>query len=669
MQHLQSHHSHSLVHPPLQHHHQNSLSHYPSPPNGHNHQPILQGSPANVGGSIVHQHWQQQLLKCEMVRSSRGAHHRARASAMASRTVTKSAIPITNPNKPSPIEDTTQDSDTSVSYASALESSPTVNHPSSTVGPVAQTPKPTASRSVWHSLDMGGVNIKNLPPTSGLFSFTFLINLYLNHNSFSSVPGEISKLRSLELLDLSGNALTTLPPELGLLTHLKELYIFDNHISTLPPELGTLHQLLTLGVEGNPLDPTLKSLIQNSGTQALISYLRDNCPAPASPPPREWKDLITSQEREALALDPSTEMIKALCFNILCERAATERMYGYTPSWALNWDFRRDLIMDEIKLRDCDIVCLQEVDIAQFEDFFTPRMEELGFDGIFWPKSRYKAMNDRLVDGCATFFRKAKYQMVEKHLVEFSSAAMQRQDFKKTDDMFNRVLGKDNIAIFCSLEHRESGSRLIVANSHITWDPVFRDVKLVQVALMVEELERFAAEFAMYPPRHPPSATSFDGSPDSLNGNPSRSPVYSDGTKIPLILCADLNSVPESGVYEFLANGILSPTHPDFMSHTYGKYTSEGLKHKFALKSAYSNPGAQLSMTNFTSGFQGALDYIWYSTTSMVPTRLLNEVDKSYTDRVVGFPNPHFPSDHISIAAEFRVKPPRENPARTPSFS
>ncbi|KAK7448913.1 Glucose-repressible alcohol dehydrogenase transcriptional effector [Stygiomarasmius scandens] len=44
------------------------------------------------------QHWQQQLLKCEMIRQSRSPHHRARANAMASRTVTKFAIPITNPN-------------------------------------------------------------------------------------------------------------------------------------------------------------------------------------------------------------------------------------------------------------------------------------------------------------------------------------------------------------------------------------------------------------------------------------------------------------------------------------------------------------------------------------------------------------------------------------------
>lgn len=59
---------HPLSHPPLQHHHHNSLTHYPSPPNGTSHpqHPYAQGSPASVNGQIMSQHWQQQLLKCEV---------------------------------------------------------------------------------------------------------------------------------------------------------------------------------------------------------------------------------------------------------------------------------------------------------------------------------------------------------------------------------------------------------------------------------------------------------------------------------------------------------------------------------------------------------------------------------------------------------------------------
>lgn len=664
---IQHHSHHPLSHTPLPHHqHQNSLSHYPSPPNGHIHpQHMGQGSPGSVGSQIITPHWQQQLLKCEMIRSSRSSHHRARASAMASRTVVKSAIPITNPNLVKPSTSTNTDITesslkdppgtpalSSTPVSSAGESSPgaanaAVNHPSSTVAPIAEAPRPTAKppQNTWSSLDMGGINIKTIPPSSGLFTFTFLINLYLNHNALTSIPAGIAKLRHLELLDLSGNNLSTVPAELGMLTQLKELYLFDNHIVTLPPELGSLHQLQTIGVEGNPMDTTLKVIVQMEGTPALISHLRDNCPIPSPPPERLWKSLISPQEREALATDPATETLSALCYNILCEKYATERLYGYTPSWALNWNYRKELILTEIMNYDTDFLCLQEVDSAQYEDYFMKHLQGQGYEGIFWPKSRYKTMSDadrRQVDGCATFYKADKYSLVERHLIEFSTVAMQRPDFKKTDDMFNRVLGKDHIAVICLLEVKETGTRIILANAHVHWDPAYRDVKLVQVALLVDEIEKIAANFARLPPR-----------PDTP-----RAPVYSDGTKIPLIICGDFNSVPSSGVYEFLANGSVPPDHPDFMSHLYGRYTTDGLRHRLGLKSANAAAG-ETPLTNYTPSYQGEIDYIWYSTANLAVNAVLGEVDRGYLEKVVGFPNAHFPSDHICIISEFRVKPPR----------
>ncbi|KAG6891569.1 hypothetical protein C0992_003596 [Termitomyces sp. T32_za158] len=602
------------------------------------------------------------LTPSQISRSSRSPFHRARASALASRSVAKAAIPITNPNSKA---DTPEppDSDASPTVAPA-------NHPSSTVAPV-KAPRPTSIRppdNEWTSLDMGGNGIKNFPPVLGLFKFSFLINLYLNHNAFTSVPPQLSKLRHLELLDLSGNLLASLPPELGMLTQLKEFYLFDNQLTTLPFEFGSLHQLRTLGVEGNPLDAALKQLIQKEGTTALISYLRDSCPVPPPPPKRLLKNLLSPAEEDALHADPATETISVLTYNILCEKYATEKLYGYTPAWALTWDYRKGLVLEELKSHETDFLCLQEVDGAAYEDYFLPHLQARGYDGFHWPKSRYKNKKDterRQVDGCATFYKAAKcvrsrvsshrtntpsrYTLVEKQLIEFSAVAMQRPDFEKTDDMFNRVLVKDNIAVVCLVEDKHTHTRFIVANAHLDWDPMFSDVKLVQAALLLDEVEKIAANFARYPPPPPPPPPATHEDADAADDAPRRAPHYSDGSKIPMIICGDFNSIPDSGLYEFVSTGHLSPTHADFLGHKYGRYTTEGMRHRLGLKSVYASGAGEREapLTNYTPTFQGSIDYVWFGSANLEVCEVLGEVDGVYLEKVVGFPNAHFPSEYV----------------------
>lgn len=54
---------------------------------------------------------------------------------------------------------------------------------------------------------------------------------------------------------------------------------------------------------------------------------------------------------------------------------------------------------------------LKEMETDQFYAFFLPELQELGYDGVFSPKSRAKTMSEqdrRYVDGCAIFYRQSK---------------------------------------------------------------------------------------------------------------------------------------------------------------------------------------------------------------------------------------------------------------------
>ena len=68
--------------------------------------------------------------------------------------------------------------------------------------------------------------------------------------------------------------------------------------------------------------------------------------------------------------------------------------------------------------------------------------------------------------------------------------------------MVNRVFMRDHIATVVLLENRMTGSRIIVANTHIFWDPAFKDVKLIQAAVLMEELESLANTYAQKPSLH-----------------------------------------------------------------------------------------------------------------------------------------------------------------------
>lgn len=304
-----------------------------------------------------------------------------------------------------------------------------------------------------------------------------------------------------------------------------------------------------------------------------------------------------------------------MCYNILCDKYATKQQYGYCPKWALKWEYRRDCILNEIKSYSADIISLQELETEQFYQHFLPELKKDGYDGIFSPKSRAKTMseNDRKrVDGCAIFFRTSKYvspydsiffptnhsvsnfnfssrfSLIKEHLVEFNQLAMANAE--GSDDMLNRVMTKDNIGLgnlslpdiissskssllaekfikmayfyfflfLAALLQTKEGAfaepgmlpdpsqahhPILVCTAHVHWDPEYCDVKLIQTMMLMHELRQIVEE----------SSQSF---------RPGASKP--DANSIPLILCCDLNSLPNSGVVEYLSSGRISADHSDF---------------------------------------------------------------------------------------------------------
>ncbi|MBZ3886672.1 CCR4-NOT transcription complex subunit 6 [Sciurus carolinensis] len=455
-------------------------------------------------------------------------------------------------------------------------------------------------KSHWAELEISG-KVRSL--SSSLWSLTHLTALHLSDNSLFRIPSDIAKLHNLVYLDLSSNKIRSLPAELGNMVSLRELHLNNNLLRVLPFELGKLFQLQTLGLK------------------ALFSVM---------------------------------------CYNVLCDKYATRQLYGYCPSWALNWDYRKKAIIQEILSCNADIISLQEVETEQYYSFFLVELKERGYNGFFSPKSRARTMSEqerKHVDGCAIFFKTEKFTLVQKHTVEFNQLAMANSE--GSEAMLNRVMTKDNIGVAVLLELRKeliemsSGKPhlgtekqlILVANAHMHWDPEYSDVKLVQTMMFLSEVKNI-----------------IDKASRSL-----KSTALGEFGTIPLVLCADLNSLPDSGVVEYLSTGGVETNHKDFKELRYNEsltnfscngkngMTNGRITHGFKLKSAYES--GLMPYTNYTFDFKGIIDYIFYSKPQLNTLGILGPLDHHWLveNNISGCPHPLIPSDHFSLFAQLEL--------------
>jgi hypothetical protein len=215
---------------------------------------------------------------------------------------------------------------------------------------------------------------------------------------------------------------------------------------------------------------------------------------------------------------------------------------------------------------------MQEVETDQFYKFFLPELKRDGYEGIFSPKSRAKTMSEsdrKHVDGCAIFYRTSKFVLVKEQLVEFNQLAIEHANGH--EDMLNRVMTKDNIALAALLQtkeacweggappdHKDVAQPILVCSAHIHWDPEFCDVKLIQSMMLMEQLRQIMENFGhSFRPGHKKAG------PESVQ----------------LLLCADFNSLPESGVIEFIKNGRVPTNHPDLKDIGYADCLMKMLSH------------------------------------------------------------------------------------------
>ncbi|XP_007530197.1 protein angel homolog 1 isoform X2 [Erinaceus europaeus] len=247
---------------------------------------------------------------------------------------------------------------------------------------------------------------------------------------------------------------------------------------------------------------------------------------PLPPPPmeipyheilwREWEDLSPQPDPQGLpAGDGPQFQFTLMSYNILAQdlMQQSSELYLHCHPDILSWNYRFANLMQEFQHWDPDILCLQEVQEDHYWEQLEPSLRMMGFTCF------YKRRTGRKTDGCAVCYKPARFRLLCASPVEFFRPGLE-------------LLNRDNVGLVLLLQPLlpeglgpVSVAPLCVANTHVLYNPRRGDVKLAQMAVLLAEVDKVAR--------------------------------LSDGTHCPIILCGDLNSVPDSPLYNFVRDGEL----------------------------------------------------------------------------------------------------------------
>ncbi|KAF3690268.1 2',5'-phosphodiesterase 12 [Channa argus] len=319
--------------------------------------------------------------------------------------------------------------------------------------------------------------------------------------------------------------------------------------------------------------------------------------------------------------------MRVVSYNILADvYAQTELsktvLYPYCAPYAMQLDYRQNLIKKELTGYNADIICLQEVDKGVFTDSLTPALDAFGLEGIFRIKHKQH-------EGLATFYRRSKFQLLSSHDIVLSEALTSDPIHSKllekvsaNSALKEKILQRSTSLQVSVLEDlSKPGRRVCVANTHLYFHPKGGNVRLVQMGIALQHLSHVINEVA-------PGA--------------------------PLVFCGDFNSMPNSGVFQLLSEVVIPQQHADWSSSGPEESCSMELDSAFPpLLSACGKP----AYTNYVGGFHGCLDYIFIQPDSMQVEQVIPLPSHQEVTTYEALPSVAHPSDHIALICDLRWNP------------
>nr|XP_006818868.1 PREDICTED: 2',5'-phosphodiesterase 12-like [Saccoglossus kowalevskii] len=301
------------------------------------------------------------------------------------------------------------------------------------------------------------------------------------------------------------------------------------------------------------------------------------------------------------------EGLRVVSYNILADpytstEFAQNVLYPYCAPYALDIDYREQLLLKELTGYNGDIVCLQEMGKRVYSTAFLPAFQLLGMEG------RYTGKAGDIREGEALFYRKDKFRMIAEYDVKLNDVVQNDPRHRKLFDkisenkaLVDKVLTRSAIVQVTILETlSEPKKKLCVANTHLYFHPRAAHIR--------------------------------------LNGQ----------DDLPIMLCGDFNSDAKHGVHKYVTTKSIPANYADWFSAGKDEYCADiTLNHDLEFKSAC----GLLEYTNYVAGFKAAIDHIFvdgnFDVSQVIPMPTEEELSLH-----TALPSVVFPSDHIALICD-----------------
>ncbi|KAK0604047.1 hypothetical protein LWI29_011520 [Acer saccharum] len=369
---------------------------------------------------------------------------------------------------------------------------------------------------------------------------------------------------------------------------------------------------------------------------------------------------------------------RLVSYNMLAQSYIGFSYYSYSPSDCLYWRNRSKATLTLLGELRSDFLCLQELDEYAF---YKTRLETYGYYSVYIQRDGWGP------DGCGIFYKHNVAELLIKDTIEYNDLAEScyDDDLGHNDDgYYDDHLGRNCVGIMAAFRLRcgPSNHIVIVANTHIFWDPWLSHVKFAQAKYLTQRLVEFKTLVS----------TKFECAEPSI------------------IVAGDFNSIPNSMVYKYLIS-----SHPDsklWIENNEAVTEVESFEEETEVESfeeetevesdsklwienneavtevesfeepevesfeepeveSFEEPapiplcsvyalvkGREPKFTNCQPEFKDTLDYIFFSPSGLITPVSVLELPDSTTsaDVIGGLPNFYHPSDHLPLAAEFEIR-------------